>query len=156
MSPTAADLARFELLAALPDADLERLAAAARTRRLADGDPLFTVGQPAGSMFGIARGRIVLRASTEGRSTIVMNAAAGELLGWSALREGATWLTTGRSVGDSEVVELPAGAVLDLLASGSSASRELIRRLFGLAAEHLAETQAQLLRPGHEGPITGG
>ncbi len=151
-----ADLARFELLAALPDTELERLAAAARTRRLGDGEALFTAGQPAGSMFAIARGRIVLRAAASGRSTIVMNAGAGELLGWSALREDATWLTTGQSAGESEIVELPADAVLDLLSSGSSASRELIRRLFGLAAEHLAETQAQLLRPGQEGPITGG
>lgn len=156
MSVTVEDVARFDILAALPRSDLERLASSARPRTLRDSEALFDVGEPAGSMFGIVRGRIVLRASAEERSTIVMNAGPGDLLGWSALRDGATWLTTGRAVGDADVVELPAASVLELLGSGSDAARELIRRLFGLAAEHLAETQAQLLRPGHEGPITGG
>jgi CRP-like cAMP-binding protein len=156
MSARPDDLRRFELLAALPADDLDALAARARVRRLRDGDDLFVAGEPAASMFAISRGRIVLRADVGERPTIVMSAGAGELLGWSALRDDATWLTTGRASGEAEVLELPADAVLTLLASGSAPARLLTRRLFGLAAEHLAETQAQLLGRGHEGPITGG
>jgi CRP-like cAMP-binding protein len=156
MTTSSDDLAGFALLAELPAADLGRLAESAVRRLVRDGEPLFVAGEPAASMWAIVRGRIVLRAAVGRRSTIVMNAGPGELLGWSALRDGATWLTTGRSVGDSEVIELPAERVLELVGSGSPAGVAFARRLFGLAAEHLAETQAQLLGPGNEGPITGG
>jgi CRP-like cAMP-binding protein len=149
-------LRRFDLLAGLPPADLERLGAAASPRPLADGEVLFRAGEAAASMFAVLRGEIALRAAAGDRSTIVMTAGPGELLGWSALRENATWLTTGRAVSECEIVELPVAAVLGLLGSASPAATTLVRRLFGLAAAHLAETQAQLLRPGYEGPITGG
>ncbi len=156
MTLSAADLGRFELLADLPVEDLERLAHAGSARRLRDGEALFVAGEPAGVLFGVTKGQIALRAASGSRSTIVMTARAGEMLGWSALRERAKWLTTGRAVGDAEIVQLPAEGVLDLLASGSPGARQLIRRFFGLAASHLGETQTQLLRSHHEGPITGG
>jgi CRP-like cAMP-binding protein len=156
MTMTASDLARFELLGDLAPDELDRLASAASVADLGDGDALFTTGEAADSVFGLVSGQVVLRAAVEGRSTIVMTAGAGELLGWTALREGATWLTTGRSVGRSRVVILPVEAVLALLESPSPTTRRLVRRLFGLAARHLEETQAQLLRRGHEGPITAG
>jgi CRP-like cAMP-binding protein len=156
MSAARDDLIRFDILADLPPDDLDALAAPARLRHLRDGDALFVASEPARSMFAVSRGRIVLRADVGDRPTIVMSAGAGELLGWSALRDDATWLTTGRAAGEADVLELPADSVLALLASGSPAARVLTRRLFGLAAEHLAETQRQLLRRGHEGPITGG
>jgi len=156
MSVGAGDVARLTALADLPQAELERLAGAASMRRLADGEALFVAGQPADTVFGLARGQVVLRSAVSDRPTIVMSASAGEILGWTALRDDATWITSARSVGESEVIEIPVGALLDVLASGSPAARALIRRLFGVAAEHLATTQSQLLQRGGEGPITGG
>lgn len=150
------DLARFELFRGLPIDEIAPIADVAIRKRLADGEVLFEQGQPAHSMFAIASGSIVLRATREGRSIIVQAIGPGEILGWSTLRNGATSLTTGRASGDVEVIEFPSERVLDLACSGSPAARVLVRRLFGLAAAHLDATEAQLHRPGAEGVITGG
>jgi CRP-like cAMP-binding protein len=156
MTVSVADLAAVPILADLGADDLSRLASAATRRRLADGDPLFVAGEDAASVFAVVHGRVVLRASFEGRSTIVMATGAGELLGWIALGEDARWLTTGRASGEVEVILLPADALLELVGTGSPQARRLVRRLFALAAGHLAATQAQLLGRGGEGVITGG
>lgn len=156
MTIAASDLRPFDVLAVLDDAELSALGASATVVRLADGEPLFVAHQPARSLFALRRGQVVLRASFDGRSTIVMTARAGDVLGWSALREDAEWLTTGRSAGESEAIAIPVDAVLAVLGSRSSSATRLVRALFGLAARHLAETQAQLLGRGDAGPITGG
>ncbi|HEY6058872.1 MAG TPA: cyclic nucleotide-binding domain-containing protein [Candidatus Limnocylindrales bacterium] len=151
-----ADLATFTLFHDLPTVDLARLSRVASRRRLADGETLFDQGGAAASMFALATGRLALRATIRGRSVIVQTIGDGEVLGWSALREDARWLTTGRAIGDVELIEVPADAMLDLLASGSVHARLLIRRLFGIAADHLDTMQAQLKALGTEGVITGG
>ena len=156
MTVEPATLGRIPVLAGLPSGDLDALAGRSETRALADGETLFEAGERAETMFGVLDGQLVLRAVVDRGSTIVMTAGAGDLLGWTALRDDARWLTTGASAGRSEVVVIPAAAVLDVIASGSAASRGLVRRLFGVAAQHLEETQAQLLARGREGLITGG
>jgi CRP-like cAMP-binding protein len=156
LTVSVADLGAFPVLDALTGEDLGRLASVASRVALADGEALFVAGEDAASVYGIVRGRVVLRAAFEGRSTIVMAAGATELLGWISLGEDARWITTGRAAGDVEAVVIPADALLELIGSGSVGARRLVRRLFALAAGHLASTQAQLLGRGGEGVITGG
>ncbi len=150
------DLARLELFRGLRPDQLAPLAAGARRRRLADGEVLFEQGRPARSMYAILSGHLALRAARGERSIIVQTLGPGEILGWSTLREEATSLTTGRAVGQVELVEFPSEQVLDLLASGSAEARVVIRRLFGIAAAHLDAAQSQLHRLGAEGVISGG
>jgi len=150
------ELARLELFRGLPARLLAPLAASARRRHLADGEVLFEQGQPARSMYAILSGHLALRAAEGERSIIVQTLGPGETLGWSTLRDDATSLTTGRAVGEVELIELPSEQVLDLLASGSAEARVLIRRLFGIAAAHLDAAQSQLHRLGAEGVISGG
>lgn len=152
----ATELSDVPILGQLPAPDLERLADAATRRTLADGDALFETGDDATSLFVVVRGRIVLRASRDERSTIVMTAGERELLGWIALADDARWLTTGRAAGATEVIVIPIEALLDLVAADGTRARVLVRRLFALAASHLAATQSQLLGRGGEGVITGG
>ncbi len=153
---TGDDLAQLELFRGLAPDELAPLAASARRRRLADGEVLFEQGRPARSMYAILSGHLVLRAARGEHSIIVQTLGPGEILGWSTLREEATSLTTGRAVGEIEVIEFPSGQVLDLVASGSAGARVLIRRLFGIAAAHLDAAQSQLHRLGAEGVISGG
>jgi CRP-like cAMP-binding protein len=146
-------MAPFEGLA--PD-ELERLARSASRQSVRDGGALFEAGEPASEIYLLESGRVTLRAADARGSTIVMSAGPGELLGWSALRPSARWMTTGRAVGDVSVIELPAGVVFDLLTSGTPSAALLAGRLFAIAAAHLDQTQSQLLRSGGEGTITGG
>ena len=156
MTVTARDFSAVPLLAALDAAHLERLAEAATRRTLRDGEALFESGEPATAVFALLRGRLVLRATSDARSTIVMTAEERELLGWTALAERARWLTTGRAAGGVEVIVIPVEAVLDVVAAGGPEASALVQRLFALAASHLAATQSQLLGRGGEGVITGG
>lgn len=153
---TAADLTACALFAGLPAEAVEPLLSVARRRQLEPGEVLFEAGQPAESCFIVEAGRVVLRARSGGRTTIVMSAGPGDVLGWSALRPGAEWMTTGRAVDAGSVIVLPVSALLDFLAGGSERTRLLIQRLAAVAAGHLAETQSQLLAGRGEGLITGG
>lgn len=153
---TAPDIARFVLFDGLPDTALAALAAAATREQLPDGGQLFEQGTEALSLFALEAGRLALRSTVGGRTVIVQTIREGEVLGWSSLREGARWLTTARAIGEVRVVRLPVESVLDLLTSGSSWSRRLVRRMFGVAADHLDATRAQLQGLGNEGVITGG
>ncbi len=149
-------LAGLALFSGLPAGELAPLAATATRRTLADGEVLFEQGRPARSMFAVLSGRLALRSARDGGSVIVQTIGPGETLGWSTLREEATSLTTGRAVGEVEVIEISSELVLDLLTGGSPGARLLIRRLFGVAAAHLDAAQAQLHRRGSEDVITGG
>ncbi|MCL6646538.1 MAG: cyclic nucleotide-binding domain-containing protein [Dehalococcoidia bacterium] len=153
---TSADLAASGLFADLPSQSLAPLVGVARRRRLEPGEILFAHGEPAESCFVVERGRVVLRATAGGRSTIVMSAGPGDLLGWSALRPEARWLTTARAVDAVTVIAIPIAALLDFLAGGSEERRILISRLAAIAADHLEATQSQLIAGRGEGLITGG
>jgi hypothetical protein len=54
------------------------------------------------------------------------------------------------------MMSMPAAGLLGLLAGGSSNSGLLLRRLFGIATQHLDESRAQLLQLGREGVISAG
>lgn len=153
---TASDIARFALFDGLPDTALAALAGAAIREELTDGGQLFEQGTQARSVFALEAGRLALRSTIGGRTVVVQTIREGEVLGWSSLREDARWLTTARAIGEVRILRLPVDSVLDLLTSGSSWSRRLIQRMFGVAADHLDATRAQLQGLGSEGVITGG
>jgi CRP-like cAMP-binding protein len=155
-SVSAADLGRIGLFEGLPAADLEALAAHASRRRLSDGDVLFEQGEAASTLYVVVDGGLVLRATGNGRSVIVEALGPREVVGWAAMREGATTLSTARATGRTTVIAIPVEPLVDLAAGGSSESRRFVRRLIGLAAEHLEASRAQLLQVGREGVITAG
>jgi CRP-like cAMP-binding protein len=153
---TAADLARVSLFVDLPEDELAGLATQASRRRLADGEVLFEQGRPAQTLYVVVSGGLVLRADGDGSSVIVDTLRPGDLIGWSAMREGAVTLSTGRAVGPAEVIAIPVEPIIDLAAGGSRESRRLVRRIVALAASHLEASWAQLLQVGREGVITAG
>ena len=156
VAAVAADLERVELFRGLPDEALDRLAEAASRRRLGDGEALFEQGQPAQNLYVVVRGSVVLRTGSGRQAVIVENLGAGGVVGWSALRENATTLSTARAAGPAEVVAIPVEPIVELVTRGGPGSRELFQRLIGLAAGHLDDAWAQLLRQGREGVITAG
>jgi len=153
---TAEELGRLRLFENLSDATLTTLAATAAHRRLADGATLYAQGGDPRELFVVVRGRLVLHVSDGGRSTMVQIVYAPDVLGWSALREDARWLTTARAIGPVEVVALPLVAILDAIEAGGPDARRLAQRLFGVGAAHLDAVRQQLQQPSRETIITGG
>lgn len=153
---TAAEIARISLFEGLPGEDLSALAAVAARRRLEDGETLFDQGQPAGTLHVVVTGGLILRAEADGRSIVVESLRPGDLVGWSAMREGAVTLSTARATGSTEVIGIPIDTIVELAAGGSRESARLLRRIVGLAARHLEMSWNQLLQKGSEGVISGG
>jgi CRP-like cAMP-binding protein len=153
---TGADLEQVALFQGLPSGALRGLAEHATRRRLADGEALFEQGQPARSLHVVVSGSVVLRTGQGRDSVIVENLGAGDLVGWSAMRENAVTLSAGRAAGPAEVISIPVEPIIELVTSGEPGSRALFQRIVGLAAGHLDDAWRQLLQVGREGPITGG
>ena len=153
---TAAEVGGFALFRGLPAEERATLAEAATRREPADGDVLYAEGAPATTMFLVERGQVTLRVQRDDRPVIVGTLGPGEVLGWSCLRDEPVSLATARATGPVRLVAIPADALLHLLGSGSPAGRTLMRRLFGVAAVHLAATREQMIRQGREGVITAG
>jgi CRP-like cAMP-binding protein len=153
---SAAQLASLPLFAGLAEADLEPLAAASVRRQLTDGETLVEIGAPISEVHWLEEGRLALRVRHEHRWVLVSTLHAGDLLGWSALREEPTSLSTARAIGPAVLISMPATGLLALLAGGSPQSQLLLRRLFGIATQHLDESRAQLLQLGREGVISAG
>jgi CRP-like cAMP-binding protein len=153
---SSADLAALPLFRDLPLDELESLAAVATRRHLSDGETLFEEGDPATTLFHVIRGGLVLRAGAAGGDVIVDTLAPGDLLGWSAIGEGAATLSAARATGETELIALPVDPLVELAAGGSRRSALLVRRLLGIAAGHLQASRQQLLQVGREGIISGG
>ena len=153
---SAADLASLPLFAGVATADLEGLAAASTRRGLSDGETLVEMGQPISEIHWLVAGQLALRVRYENRWVLVSTLHAGDMLGWSALREDPKALSTTRAIGPAVMVSMPVTGLLGLLTGGSAQSELLLRRLFGIATHHLDESRAQLLQLGREGVISAG
>jgi CRP-like cAMP-binding protein len=150
------ELARLPLFEGLQPADLEALSATSVRRILADGETLVEMGEPISEVHWLEKGRLALRVRHDHRWVLVSTLHAGDLLGWSALREEPTALSTARAIGPATLISMPAASLLELLAGGSAQSELLLKRLFGIATQHLDESRAQLLQLGREGVISAG
>jgi CRP-like cAMP-binding protein len=151
-----AELAGLPLFDGLDQADLESLSDAAVRRTLADGETLVDMGEPISEVHWLEKGQLALRVRHEQRWVLVSTLHAGDMLGWSAMREDPTALSTARAIGPAILVSVRAAALLALLTGGSAKSEMLLRRLFGTATQHLDESRAQLLQLGREGVISAG
>jgi CRP-like cAMP-binding protein len=151
-----ADLARLPLFSGMDLAELDSLAARSVRRALVDGETLVEAGSPISEVHWLERGQIALRVRFEHRWVLVSTLHAGDLLGWSALREEPTALSSARALGPAVLISMPAAGLLELMSSGAPHSELLLKRLFGIATQHLDESRAQLLQLGREGVISAG
>jgi CRP-like cAMP-binding protein len=154
--PTPDALAAVRIFTGLSRPTLERLAAAASARSLADGESLFEQGGEPRDLYLVTRGRLALRVADGDRSTTVQTVEAEDLLGWSALRAGARWLTTARASGAVDVTAIPLATILDVIEAGGPDARRLAQALFAVGAAHLDAIRQQLQQPPADPLITGG
>jgi CRP-like cAMP-binding protein len=114
------------------------------------------MGAPVSEIHWLEKGQLALRVRHEHRWVLVSTLHAGDLLGWSALREDPKALSTARAIGPAVLISIPTSELLALLSGGSTQSALLLKRLFGIATHHLDESRAQLLQLGREGVISAG
>jgi CRP-like cAMP-binding protein len=150
------ELAGLPLFQGLKPADLAVLSEGSARRRLADGETLVEMGSPIAEVHWLESGQLALRVRHDYRWVLVSTLHSGDLLGWSALREDPTALSTARAIGPAVLISMPASGLLGLLAGGSAQSELLLKRLFAIATHHLDESRAQLLQLGREGVISAG
>ena len=153
---TAAEVGGFALFRGLPAEERKTLAATARRLEPGDGEILYFEGSPATTMFLIERGQVTLAVQRDNRRVIVGTLGPGEVLNWSCLRDEPMSLTTARTAGPTTLVAIPADALLAMVGRGSPAGTIVVRRLFGVAAVHLAGAREQMIRQGRDGVITAG
>ena len=153
---SAVELASLPLFQGTDLDDLAELSQGSLRRSLADGETLVEAGSPITEVHWLVTGQLALRVRHDQRWILVSTLHAGDMLGWSALREEPTALSTARAIGPATLISMPASGLLALLAGGSAQSELLLRRLFGIATHHLDESRGQLLQLGREGVISAG
>jgi CRP-like cAMP-binding protein len=127
-------LKKVPLFARLGAEQLEALAAAASTRRLAAGEELFHKGDRAPQVYVIARGRLaVSSASADGNQVVLNLMDEGEVVGELALLATGRRSASVKAVEPSEVVVLERRDFLGYLREHP----ELALELLGLLAERV-------------------
>ena len=122
------------LFTGLPEAPLQRLAAASRPRRLQKGQLLFSQGEPGDAVYLVAAGSIaIVLATADGRELVINEMRGGDFFGELALFPGQTHTAGAVAGAASLVVCLPAGAFLAEL----DAQPGMMRRLLDTFAQRL-------------------
>ncbi len=124
-------LGRFPPFSLLHDSDIRRLAEAAEVRVLVAGDQVWVQGDPPGEqVLFLARGRVEYVWRVDERDELVDVRDVGDILGLSALVEGAAFSVTANVVEDTLLYCLPWKPVSALLASHDEARNYARRHLF--------------------------
>jgi CRP/FNR family cyclic AMP-dependent transcriptional regulator len=136
---TAAELARVRLLTPLHDGALERLAAAAFTRRFAANQILFVGGEPSDHLYVVRSGLLrVLTTSSRGEQLVLSTLGPGDVIGELSLLDRQPRSADVVAAEPSELIAVPADVARSVLESDPravlAAALELaaqVRRLTG-------------------------
>ncbi len=134
----------FSICAAVPDADLTRLEALARTMRLERGETLFHEGEPATGVYNITSGAVRLsKLLADGRRQVLGFAFAGDFLG---LERAAVQPWTAEALEPVTACQFDRRRFDALIAE----RRELETALLARASQALALANAQILLLGRK------
>lgn len=122
------------LLSSVPEASVQRLAAASLPRRLQKGQLLFSQGEPGDAIYVVVSGNIaIVLATADGRELVINEMRAGDFFGELALFPGQTRTASAVARAISLVLCLPCSAFLAELDSQAV----LMRRLLDAFAQRL-------------------
>lgn len=138
-------LARTELFGALPPEAQQELAIAARERRLAQGQILFSAGEKATGLFVVVSGRLrAFRQTREGREQTIHVEGPGATLAEVPVFDGGPYPSTVQAEEDATVLFVPQQTLWTVLTKNPQAAlaalKLMARRLRKVSAlaEHLA------------------
>jgi CRP/FNR family transcriptional regulator, cyclic AMP receptor protein len=108
-------LLNTELFHALPDEQLDNVAALATTRNVSRGDVLFAHGDEPTDLYVVIAGRIaIVNRSADGRESMVALMEAGDLFGELPLFDGLARSAEARAIEPGEVVMIPYAPLREL------------------------------------------
>ncbi len=109
-------LRRSALFAPLGDDEIDAILAHAMVTRYAEGDQIFTKGDPGNSMMAVLKGRIMISApSTDGRQVVLTVFRDGDVFGEIALLDGKERTADATAMADCELLVVPRRELLSLL-----------------------------------------
>ena len=130
LSRAAQLLRSTSLLGGLDDADLQRLAERAVSRRYRRGQVVFTEGDAADSLMIVATGRVkVLAISDDGRDHVLNVLDPGQTLGELAMADGGPRSASVEALDDCTLLVLDRQAILELLRERPAVAEELLKAL---------------------------
>ncbi|MCA9652712.1 MAG: cyclic nucleotide-binding domain-containing protein [Myxococcales bacterium] len=143
------ELLQLPLCDSLGGCDPEAMAALAelgRIERFGPDEVLFEAGAPATELRFVVSGRVALsfRDPAVGVRTIG-SVSPGDLLGWSALREGATWSVGAHTTKPTRCITFSGDELRALCDRDRELGFCLMRFVFEVVAQRLADCRVQLL-----------
>jgi len=140
-------LARLPLFQAAPEAALERLAAAARPLRLAEGEVLFRRGDPGEGLVVVLDGLVRLHVSTEaGRELTLGLVGPGEPIGEIALIDGGARSADATALTPLRALLLRHADAAAVIAADATLAGALLRTLAARLRRTTEQTEAVGLR----------
>lgn len=144
-----AELRQLPLCESLQGCDPEAMSALAelgRIERFGEDEVLFGTGEPADELRFVVSGRVALSFRDPGAGVrTVGSVSPGDLLGWSALLPGATWTVGARTTKPTRCVTFPGEELRALCDRDRELGYCLMRYVFGVVAQRLADCRVQLL-----------
>jgi CRP-like cAMP-binding protein len=139
-----------DLLQGLDTAEAGRVLALGKPLTVESGSVLFRLGDPADSLYLIARGRIRLTLPMQVRNqeenVTVEEQGSGHTVGWSALTPPYRFTLTATAAFETEVVALEREALNVYFAAHPETGRAVSLNLAGVIGQRLQVFQAMWLR----------
>jgi signal transduction histidine kinase len=133
---------RLPLFAELPEADIDRLYAAARLESVAAGATVIREGEPGDELFILVEGEVEVTRREGARAVVLATGSSGEVFGELALLENTPRSATVRTLRDSEFLVISRATFDELLSCSRSARATVLRTL----AARLRNNQALLMQ----------
>ncbi|MCA9114900.1 MAG: Crp/Fnr family transcriptional regulator [Planctomycetaceae bacterium] len=132
--------------ARLPEKALTDLAAIAEIRSVPGGARLFREGEPHCCIYLLISGSIVLEMHVPGRGKVqILTIGPGDVLGWSPVVSDTVMTATATTLEDTELIEIQAGALLQLCESDREVGYFLMQQMAAALSRRLVATRLQLL-----------
>lgn len=139
-----------DLLKGLPPAEAERVLALGKRILLTAGAELFHLGDAAGSLYLVVRGRIRLTLPMQVRNRdediLVEERSSGQTVGWSALIPPHRFTLTALAPLETQVIALPREALNAYLAAHPDTGYAVSLNLANVVGQRLQLFQAMWLR----------
>lgn len=134
------------LFSGLSDEQLEHVVPLARLEELAAGEELLRAGGPAADIRLVVTGKCSLSLGLGvGEETFLLTMTRGEIIGWSAMLERATWLESATALRESSIIVIGGASLRALCESDRDIGYHVMRNLFAEVAARLHDTRLQLL-----------
>jgi len=151
LSPTAAALSINPLFAELGPGAIQKIADLCVTEHLSDGQTLFFKGETGGALYGIRRGRVLIRTGTSaGKQLTITVYGPGDIFGEIALLDGRPRTADAVASGAVEMFSIRRADFLALLQKEPAIALRIIELLcerLRATSDRLEEATLMLLSP---------